>query len=764
MIRLAVRVQGVVQGVGFRPFVHRAARARGLTGWVQNRSDGLALEVEGPEPVVHDFLELLRNDAPTAARVERVEAVVVAATGEVGFRIVTSAAGASTGPVLPADRTTCVECAEEVASPDARRHRYPFTNCTRCGPRWTIIEALPYDRERTTMRRFVRCAACDAEYGDPVDRRFHAEPIACPACGPRLRALSPSGEQRGHGEPALAAAVATLVGGGVLALKGLGGFQLLVDAADAAAVARLRRGKGREEKPFALMCPTLDVARGLCTLSREEEAALVGERAPILLLRRRHEPRSRVADAVAPRSPRLGIMLPYTPLHRLLLDAVARPLVCTSGNLSEEPMCIDDEDALARLGRVADLFLVHDRPIARPVDDSVARVGPSGLEVLRRARGFAPEPLRLATPGPCVLALGGHLKSTVTLSLGDQAVVSQHLGDLDSPEAHALLERTVADLVRVLDARPAVVACDLHPDYASTRLAERLAAGWDAAIVRVQHHHAHLAACMAEHGLVGRALGLAWDGAGLGPDGTLWGGEALVVDGATFRRVAHLRAFRLPGGARAMREPRRVALGLLHAMLGDDAGRELAGLFRPAELRVLLGMLRGGVRAPWTTSVGRLFDAVAALIDVRTEAGFEGQAAMELESAADEAGDDEAYPLPLGGGVPAVADWEPLVHAIRRDRARGVPATHVAARFHAALAELATEIARRAGLPRVVLSGGCFQNVRLARLVRTRLAACGFEVWTPCRYPPNDGGLSLGQALVAAWSRKEADDVSRHPG
>ena len=762
MIRVAVRVRGIVQGVGFRPFVHGVATALGLAGWIRNATDGLGLEVEGPEAAVREFLATLRRDPPPAARVERVEVATVPLTGDVGFRILTSVRSPATRSVLPADLALCAECAAEIASTAARRHRYPFTNCTRCGPRFTIVESVPYDRARTTMRAFPPCPACAGEYADESDRRFHAEPIACPSCGPVVRAVSPDGLERGRGEAGLVLAVDALVRGDVVALKGLGGFQLLVDAGNADAVARLRQRKHREEKPFALMCPSLDIVRSLCDVSPAEARLLLGPEAPIVLLRRLVGSRS-VAEAVAPRNPHLGIMLPYTPLHALLLAAAARPLVCTSGNRAEEPLCIDDDEALACLRDVAELFLVHDRPIARPVDDSVVRVGARGPVVLRRARGFAPLPLRLPDTGPCVLALGGQLKSTVTVTTGDEAIVSQHLGDLDAPDAAALLERTADDLLRFFDARPALVACDLHPDYASTRLADRLGRTYEVPVVRVQHHHAHVAACVAEHGLTGPVLGLAWDGAGLGADGVLWGGEALVVDGAGFRRVAHLRPFRLPGGERAMREPRRSALGVAYEVFGQDAPDVVPVAFGSGERRVLVAMLARGVNAPWTTSVGRLFDAVAGLTGIRGVAGFEGQAAMEVEYAAD-AVVASPYPLPLGPGEPAVVDWEPLVRTLLDDRAGGAPVNVMAARFHAALAELAVAVAVRTGLPRIVLSGGCFQNARLAAGVRDRLEANGFEVRSPHRYPPNDGGLSLGQAVIAGASQKETAHVSRHSG
>ncbi|WP_375772540.1 carbamoyltransferase HypF [Archangium gephyra] len=750
MVRRAITVHGVVQGVGFRPFVHAAATARGLAGWVRNRTDGVRIEVEGPEPAVEAFVRALSREAPPAARLNRVEVSEVPPRDERAFHILASDPEAPPRPSVPADLATCPECLAEVASAGERRFRYPFTNCTRCGPRWTLLESLPYDRPRTSMKGFTLCADCEAEYRDVRDRRFHAQPIACPACGPRVSLLAPDGSRLGEDEAALRGAVETVREGGVLALRGLGGFHLLVDATSPEAVTRLRQHKCRPEKPFAVMFPSLQALRSVCEVSPEEAAVLTSASAPILLLRGRAPGGAEVsvAEAVAPGNPWLGALLPYTPLHALLLDAVGRPLVCTSGNLSDEPLCIDTEEALARLHEVADRFLVHDRPIVRPVDDSVARMTPEGLQVLRRARGYAPLPLAL--PGaPCLLGLGGQLKSTVAVCVGEQVVVSQHLGDLGSLEGARLLERTAEDLLRLLEARPVALACDLHPDYASTRLAERLSGEWGVPLVRVQHHHAHVAACMAEHGLSGPVLGLAWDGAGLGTDGTLWGGEALVVEGAGFRRVAHLRPFSLPGGERALREPRRAALGLLHEVEGAGAAAHLRETFAAQEARVLVTMLERGLQSPRTTSMGRLFDAVAALSGLRARAGFEGQAAMALEYAAGD-GEAEPYPLPLREGVPAVADWEPLVRALLSDRERGVPPPLMAARFHTALAVLAESIAVRVGLPRVVLSGGCFQNLRLLRDVQTRLRARGFEVFSPRQYPPNDGGLSLGQVAVAA--------------
>lgn len=773
MIRRAVRVEGTVQGVGFRPFVRGAALAGGLSGFVQNGAGGVLIEVQGGATAVDEFMSALRSQAPPAARIGEVLVSALAPHPEAGFVIRESVDQGGVRPALPPELATCAECAAEVNTPGARRHRYPFTNCTQCGPRFTLVERLPYDRPNTAMARFELCAPCRREYEDPRDRRFHAQPIACPTCGPELRLLTAEGHPLAAGDEALTRAAAALSQGAALALKGLGGFQLLVDATNPEAVARLRERKRRSEKPFAVMFPALGDVREACVTGPEEEALLCSPSAPIVLLRRRPAA-SRVAPDVAPGSPLLGAVLPYTPLHLLLLGEVARPLVCTSGNLAEEPMCLEESEAVLRLSGVADLYLLHDRPIVRPVDDSVARVGPAGAGVLRRARGYAPLPHPFPA-GPCVLALGGQLKSTVTLAKDGQAVVSQHLGDLSSVDAALLLERTVADLVRFFGATPELVACDGHEDYASTRLAARLAAAWGVPLEPVQHHHAHVAACVAEHQLEGPVLGLAWDGSGAGMDGTLWGGEALVVDGPVFQRFAHLRPFPLPGGERAIREPRRAALGLLFEAHGVGARADLApGMFADAELSVLLTMLERGLCSPRTTSVGRLFDAVAALAGVRAMASFEAQAAMELEFAADAAdcadGATErgaskltAYPLPLGEGTPAVADWGPLLRAVLADRDRGAAPGLISARFHCALAQLAEAIATRAGLPRVVLTGGCFQNQRLTRSVHQRLTARGFEVYLPARFPPNDGGLSLGQAYVAALRRREGTCVSASP-
>jgi len=802
--RLAIAVRGVIQGVGFRPFVYNAARSCGLSGWVKNEADTVRIEVQGETAELDAFLEALRSGHPPQARIDAIEVRDAVCEGESAaaatFQILPGSGAAAPRPTIPADLATCGQCLEEIRTPGERRYRYPFTNCTACGPRWSIIRRLPYDRPRTSMDRFAMCPDCRAEYENPSDRRFHAQPIACPRCGPALRLLDGNGREGAVGDEALSAAVEALRGGRIVALKGLGGFQLLVDATDADAVARLRQRKQRPDRPFAVMIASLDGVRRCCEVGSEEAAVLTSPEAPIVLLRRRRAADGQdndVTPGVAPGNPYLGVMLPYTPLHHLLLAGIDRPIVCTSGNLAEEPMAVTTNEAVERLGAIpdekdgadgvashrgiADLILTHNRPIVRPVDDSVVRIDVNGLLVLRRARGFAPLPIDLDFEGPTVLAVGGHLKNTVALSLRrvrethresprapetlhgtdsdddpsvrsthpTPVVLSPHVGDLDSVLSVEVHRRAVADLVDFFEAAPEVVACDLHPDYASTRHAEALAARWDVPLLRVQHHHAHVAACMAEHRLTGPVLGLSWDGTGYGTDGTVWGGEALLCEGSTFTRVAHLRTFALPGGDRAVREPRRSALGLLYEILGDEAARYARDWFQPAEVSLLLSALKQALHAPRTSSMGRLFDAVAALCGLPAVISFEGQAAMALEYAAD-ADEREAYALPLSDALPAVADWEPLVRAVLRDRAAGEPVGRISGRFHNALAEMAVAVARRSGCSQVALTGGCFQNALLTERIHSRLTQSGFNVFTHRSVPPGDGGIALGQVFVAA--------------
>lgn len=731
------------------------ATATGLTGWVENRSDCVRIEVEGGDESIKQFLHALRTEHPpqavlTSVDVESLDCESPRAGAKPMFEIRASSEGTSRQPTIPPDLATCSECRREITTKSQRRYGYPFTNCTNCGPRWSIIEGVPYDRPRTSMAAFTMCDACCQEYQDPTDRRFHAQPIACADCGPSLLLIDAKGTERDVREVALQAAAEAVRAGAILALKGLGGFQLIADATSQGAVRRLRERKHRPHKPLAVMLADCDIASLYCHVSQVEQSQLTSSQAPILLLHRRDGETGLppIAEAVAPGNPYLGVMLPNTPLHLLLVQQVARPIVCTSGNLSEEPMAIDNDDACRRLAHIADLFLLHNRPIVRPVDDSVCREDNGSLQILRRARGYAPMPLQLGTTAPAALAVGGHLKNSVALRIGSQVIIGSHVGDLDNSLSLEVHRQAITDLLEFFDVQPTIIACDLHPDYSSSQHAEQLAGGWNVPLLRVQHHHAHVLSAIAEHGLNGPVLGFAWDGTGLGVDGTIWGGESILVDGTQWSRVGHLRPFPLPGGDRAAREPRRSALGTLYECQGTGCLGTARHWFSESELKTLFQALQRPKLFPRTTSMGRLFDAVAALSGLNESVSFEGQAAMQLEftAAPQEA---SSYTIPLSRDEPAIADWRPLIESVTRDRAGGMPASRISARFHNALAALTVQMARRIGCPQVVLTGGCFQNRLLTDRVRACLSESGFEVYTHKRVPPGDGGIALGQILAA---------------
>lgn len=804
--RLRLEIQGAVQGVGFRPFVYRLAMELGLTGWVINDTRGVFIEVEGTEPVLTTFRTRLPAEKPPLALIHSLESEWLSPVGYERFEIRHSeGTGAKTVLVLP-DIATCADCLAEVLDPGNRRYRYPFTNCTNCGPRFSIIQALPYDRPNTTMARFTLCPLCQAEYEDPANRRFHAQPNACPVCGPSLTYVD-SGpqtaddgptmtasekearitdhalrithyESRIAGDDALHAAVTALIAGCILAVKGLGGFHLMVDARNEAAVARLRERKPRRDKPFALMARDLEQVRTLVELPPEAAVLMQAPESPIVLLpKREHAP---LAANVAPGNPSLGVMLPYTPLHHLLLSELGFPVVATSGNLSDEPICTGETEAISRLGHIADAFLIHDRPIERHVDDSVAWIVDGAPRLLRRARGYAPLPVLLAEPAPTLLAVGAHLKNTVALSVGKRVFISQHIGDLETAEAMAAFERVIADFLRLYEAEPVAIAHDLHPDYLSTQWAKQVEGlrlkvqetlhpspfNFQPSTIAVQHHHAHLASCLAENGIKGTTLGVIWDGTGYGADGTIWGGEFLLGDASAFTRVAHLRPFRLPGGDAAVHEPRRGALGLLWELMGESAldRTDLAPIRALAvpERRLLGQMLAKSVNAPVTTSAGRLFDGLAALLGLHQTVTYEGQAAMALEYVADpevvegyrlkvEQVSSSTYNL-----QPATVDWLPLLEAVLADLALGVRVPTIAARCHNALVAAIVAVAQAVGEPRVALSGGCFQNRLLTERAAQRLRQAGFEVILHRLVPPNDGGISLGQIAVAAATQRSS--------
>jgi hydrogenase maturation protein HypF len=860
--------------VGFRPFIYRLATGAGLTGWVNNSAQGVFIEVEGPRAALETFLLRLESEKPPRSSIQSLEASWLDPAGYPAFEIRESeVGGAKTALVLP-DIATCPDCLAEIFDPRNRRYGYPFTNCTNCGPRFSIIESLPYDRANTSMKRFIMCPQCQAEYNDPLDRRFHAQPNACPVCGPHLElwnrkgkplpalaaGAQPSGcssaessrarpqqspESSEHpmllqpkgcapvtpdkslasarSREALLAAAEAIRQGQIVAVKGLGGFHLMVAAHNDDAVRRLRESKHREEKPFALMFPSLASIKAACEVSPLEERLLRSPEAPIVLLRVHvsrftfHAPT--LSPFLAPSNPYLGVMLPYTPLHHLLMSALGFAVVATSGNLSDEPICTDEHEALERLGGIADLFLIHNRPIVRHVDDSIARVMVGRELVLRRARGYAPLPIQLPSAichlpsaiGHTVLAVGAHLKNTVALSVGPQVFISQHIGDLETDQSFDAFRRVIADFQNLYESRPDLIAADAHPDYLSTKYAHDLVKVGRAVpsapsvaravsprpppegplgertlpiggapgparptlsvpqpstlnpqLISVQHHTAHVLSCMAENELNPPVLGVSWDGTGYGLDGTVWGGEFFLVTDTSCERVAHLRPFRLPGGDAAVKEPRRTALGLLYEMYGEAAFTKtgLAPLqaFSPAELGPLKTMLARLLNSPQTSSAGRLFDTVASLVGLRQQVRFEGQAAMELEFALEGTEPtSEAYAFTTCSDhvsrftfhAPLLLDWSPLIEAILSDLDHRVPLPLISARFHNALAEAIVAVAKHFGQPRVVLSGGCFQNRYLTERTVQRLQEDGFRPYWQQRVPPNDGGIALGQVVAA---------------
>lgn len=834
---VSLHVTGVVQGVGYRPFVYNLARRLGISGWVRNASDGVWCLAEGEPDALLAFERALRAEAPPMAIVESVMAEEVDPEGASGFVIVASRAEEGAMTLVSPDIATCDACRDELFDPADRRHRYPFINCTNCGPRFTIIDDVPYDRPMTTMRDFPMCPDCAAEYLDPADRRFHAQPDACFICGPRLYLNGIDGSPadwkwsaavetspRPHrsreaellrSDAILEAASGLLRDGGILAIKGLGGFQLACDATNEHAVARLRDRKRRWGKPFAVMMPTLELASAYCEVSADESKLLTSPAAPIVLLRLRGEgvassaaataregvgeglgrsaataregvgggrmrvpqpaegaglfavsrrglseqatPADALAPSLAPGLAELGVMLPYTPLHHLLLSAIGMPLVMTSGNLSEEPIATGNAEALDRLGQIADAVLLHDREIRSRYDDSVARVVASGTELVRRARGFAPFPIRLPFRSDVdILALGPEQKNTVTLLSGEYAFVSQHIGDMENAETFAAFERTIELYERLFRVSPGIVAYDLHPEYLSTKHA--LALGLPA--VGVQHHHAHVAGVAAEHGIDGPFIGVALDGTGYGTDGTIWGGEVLLATLGGFERLAHLSHMPMPGGAAAVRRPARMAVGALSAegLLGHPGAEPLRARLAESEETTLLRMIERGVNSPLTSSMGRLFDAMAAICGVRDDARYEGQAAIELEAIAD-ASAKGAYAFATTRGTPTVIGSAPVLEAALDDLASGVAASTVSARFHRAVSDaIVGECVRAAettGTRVVALAGGVLMNRLVMDGAYRGLSDAGLQPITHVRLPVNDGGVSFGQAVVAYARRHE---------
>jgi hydrogenase maturation protein HypF len=756
--RVRLRIDGIVQGVGFRPFVHGLASRLGLAGSVRNDVRGVVVDVEGDAEVVDRFVSLIRRGGPPMAVIESVVTEEIEPVGQRAFVIDASDRSGSRHALVSPDVATCAECLRELTDPDDRRFRYPFVNCTNCGPRFTIVADVPYDRSNTTMAGFVLCEECADEYHDPANRRFHAEPACCPACGPALRLVDSSGEPIG-GDP-LARAGALLRDGGVLAVKGLGGYHLAALAGSDGAVGALRTRKHREEKPFAVMVAGVDDARRLCVVDPVEARVLAGPRRPIVLLLRRRD--AAVAAAVAPGNRALGLMLPYTPLHHLLLDEAGGPIVLTSGNVSDEPIVTDDEAAMERLRSIADAFLLHDRAIRTRADDSVTRVFRGREMILRRSRGYAPQPVALARPvARPVLGCGAELKSTFCVAKDNHAFVSHHIGDLENFDTLRSYTEGIGHFCRLFDVTPEVVAHDLHPEYLSTKYAASLDG---VELVGVQHHHAHIASCLADNGTDEAVIGIAFDGLGYGTDGTIWGGEILMADLGDAERIGHLATQPMPGGTAAIREPWRMAAAYLHAIYGDAVppGLDIRARNEP-HWDDVLSIAKAGINSPVTSSAGRLFDAVASLLGVRDTVTYEGQAAIELEQRADP---DElgSYDAPMYDDDGMVIHAEELVRAAVDDLMGGVAVPTIAARFHngvAALVASAAVAARdRTGVGRVALSGGVFQNLLLLERTASRLETCGFHVLVHSRVPPNDGGISLGQVAVAAHQLELGREVA----
>ena len=763
LVRRRIFLRGIVQGVGFRPFVYQLAQRFAVRGFVFNSSSGLTIEAEADSASLEEFLDGLRTHPPPLARIEELTAVDLEPLGESTFEIRESQAREGEFVLVSPDVSTCRECLEEVQEPRNRRFGYPFTNCTNCGPRYTIVQDIPYDRPLTTMAGFQMCPECQVEYDDPTNRRFHAQPNACPRCGPSV-ALSRSGSSfpssAAYGSGDLSLSVMDdvrrlLKEGAIVAVKGLGGFQLACDAENDAAVRQLRQRKKRSDKPFALMARDLSAVEKICGVSDSDRQLLLSPQHPIVILNRL--PGTTLSTNIAPGNHTVGVMLPYTPLHSLLFgDSKDAPpefsaLVMTSGNISDEPIVTSNEEAWQRLSGVADWFLFHNRGIYMRVDDSVARTFAGKPQVLRRSRGYAPQPIDLGRPMNELLACGGELKNAFCLTKDRYAILSQHIGDVENYETLEFFKETFSNLKKLFRVEPKAVAYDLHPLYLTSRLAGEL----ELPKIGVQHHHAHIASCMVENHLEGTVIGVAFDGTGYGTDGNIWGGEFLAASYAGFERRAHLRYLPLPGGDAAVRQPWRSALSWLRDTFGNQSLPDLPFLQQipEREIAVIMQMLERNINSVQTSSCGRLFDAVASMIGLRQEVTFEGQAAIELEMIA-AAGCDDTYGFEIDSGKTAQVDMRPMIRALVSDIREGVNNAVIASRFHNTMAAVVSQMCGRIrqmdGLNRVCLSGGTFQNIYLLERSVTKLRANGFEVFLHSEVPPNDGGIALGQAVIAS--------------
>lgn len=758
--RLQILIKGAVQGVGFRPFIFRLAESLKLKGYIINSSSGVIIEVESSEKILKDFIKKIETEKPAHSIIVSFEYSYLDLIGYNSFEIRESKSNGEISALILPDISVCEDCLREMFDPNDRRYLYPFINCTNCGPRFSIIEKIPYDRPNTSMKIFEMCDECKKEYENPLDRRFHAQPTACTNCGPHIELWDSIGKVMSSHSQSLQDAANKIRKGKIIALKGLGGFQLIVDARNDLAVQILREKKHRDEKPFALMFPNLQAIKKECDPSENEENMLLSPECPIVIVKRKNtnEYDTAISISVAPNNPYLGIMLPYTPLHHLLMRELNFPIVATSGNISEEPMCIGEHEALDRLKNIADYYLVHNRPIVRHVDDSIVKSVNNRRMILRRARGFAPLPLQIndkngVNKDEIILAVGGHLKNTIAIKKGTNIFVSQHIGDLSSNESYSTFKRTIADFEEMYRAKPEMIVSDMHPEYLSTKFA----VSTNLPLYEVQHHYAHIAACRLENRIDGEALGVSWDGTGFGLDKSIWGGEFFYSNDSDYKHIAQFRKFKLPGGESAIKEPRRTACGLLHEIYGDNfidyLPKNFKKVFSENDLSLIKKMLLNKINSPQTSSVGRLFDAVASLLNICNISNYEGQAAMMLEFAADEKELGEYHFQILEDKV-LVIDWQQIIVNLLVDLNNNVKNSIISARFHNTLAKIILTLAEKFKLKKVILSGGCFQNGNLTEKTIKILEDHDFQAYWHQRIPPNDGGICVGQIGAYLSSKK----------
>lgn len=748
--RLKIIIRGAVQGVGFRPFVYRLATEMNLKGYVLNSSRGVFIEVEGSSETLKKFLLRLEKEKPPISIIQSLEFQILDVIGYKEFEIRKSEKEEEITTLILPDIATCKDCLRELFDPDDRRYLYPFINCTNCGPRFTIIEMLPYDRPLTSMKNFKMCSDCEREYHNPEDRRFHAQPIACPECGPHIELWNENGHKISEKENCYPLVCELINNGKIIALKGLGGFHLIVNAADDNAVKELRKRKHREEKPFAMMFPDIETVKKICEVNELEERLLLSPESPIVLLRKKSSYELKISEYVAPDNPYLGIMLPYTPLHHIIMRFLGKPIIATSGNLSEEPICIEENEALNRLNGIADYFLVHNRPILRHCDDSIARILHNREFIIRRARGYAPLPYLIDDElGDNLIAVGGQLKNTITLKKGNQVFISQHIGDLSTLESFNAFKRTLGDFQNLYETNEAKFVGDLHPDYISTKYLKDQSKDYKL----IQHHLSHIAACKLENGVKGEALGVSWDGTGYGFDGSIWGSEFFLIDNENFEHIGQFRKFYLPSGEKAIKEPKRTLAGILYEIYGSDILNSaiLRSKFNETELKLIVNQIDKKINSPECVSAGRLFDAVSSLIGITDYSNFEGQAAMKLEFSI-EKGVDEHYEFEFLKNEIIKINWEKIITGIIKDIEYGIQKSKIATKFHNTLTEIIVEFAKYTNQKKILLSGGCFQNVYLLERTIERLKQESFQVYWHQRIPTNDGGISFGQ--IAAYNLK----------